>query len=164
MKRNILLLLLAISLGFNIFFLAGYLKAKHDAKLRKTLAGRAQLVAKKADLSHYEKQRLVSLLRKTLQVKKELLQAKRRIAHLFKTQMQREHPNIVELKKAIKEYQSHKKKLLRNLRQNWREFLLSLPPKKRRKLRAILHRNHFLHKFLFIGGDVFTPSSRITGK
>ena len=70
MRTKLILILLAVSLTFNVFFALGFLGAKNKMARSRTFRGRAELIAKRLDLDEQQWQSFEQLLDEMEQLRK----------------------------------------------------------------------------------------------
>ena len=140
MKTKMIYLLLAISLGFNLFFVTGYWTTKKRLSHESPLQRRVEIAAKQLSLSNDQKRALLELLKESGRKLRELKREQRATVRLFKTEFKKENPDIEKLRAAMERIESHYRETREELGAKWRAFFASLDEKQRKKAWRLLRR------------------------
>ena len=146
MKTKMIYLLLAISLGFNLFFVTGYWTTKKRLSHESPLQRRVEIVAKQLSLSKEQKRVLTELLKESGRRLQELKIEQRATVRLFRAEFKKENPDIEKLRTAMENIESRYRKTREELGAKWRAFFASLDEKQRKKAMRLLKHKPDLRK------------------
>jgi uncharacterized membrane protein len=152
MKTKLIYLLLILSLGFNVFFIAGYIK--EERKAGDTTTGRQgkqiELAAKRLKLSEMQKIKLDAVIRNSRQKIGQLKARQRATVLLFRSELAKETPDVKKMKKAMDEIDRRRKNLRREISNDWKNFFASLSPEQQEKVKKMLRLHPELRKKFMI--------------
>jgi uncharacterized membrane protein len=134
MKRNILLLVLALSLMFNVFFAVGYLRAREVARTISQSPDTARLAAEELDLD--EAQRAVfTELRSAMDDERETLREGIALAREeLLDELDRPSPDLDRVQTLIDREAEYHRQLRMAAAERMRQFVEMLSPEQRREL------------------------------
>jgi len=148
MKNKIIWITLILSLGFNLFFLTGYFKAKQVNTKSYTLQNRIEAAAKKLKLDKTQQTTLMDIF-KTTQQRHTLFKKKQRSAiRVFKNEFKKQHPDIERLRMLLKNLEKAQKSLHKNTKQQWKLFLSTLTEEQHDAVMKLIKRRPELYKKL----------------
>ncbi|BDY12061.1 Spy/CpxP family protein refolding chaperone [Hydrogenimonas cancrithermarum] len=150
MKTKLLLILLAASLGFNIFFTIGYFSAKKHLGKAKTFEARVALAAEKLSLDERQKNQLFSIIKTSREKIQQLKRDQKKTVQLFKSEFEKSSPDIERLKKAMRKIENERKRVRSEIAAQWKTFFESLSDKQRKRVMNMLARHPELRKRLLI--------------
>lgn len=140
-SKKITLILLIISLCFNVFFAAGFIYSRHILKKIRTPEGRMQIVSKRLDLTQYQQESFL-LLREQLQT--HALKTKQEFKSeidSFWQELVKNNPDTLKIKKLIEEASQGRTELMILASKQIQEFLKTLTPEQREAYVKFLRRN-----------------------
>lgn len=150
MKIKLLFIILAVSLGFNLFFTVGYFNAKKSANQAQGFKGRIELAAKKLSLDDNQKKELFSIVEISQEQLKSLKSDQKETIKLFKAEFKKPSPDIKKLKIAMKQIEHKRRETRKEMSAKWREFFRSLSMQQRNKIVKMLRTRPQLRKKLLI--------------
>ncbi len=160
MKTKMIYLLLAISLGFNLFFVTGYWTTKKRLSHESPMQRRVEIVAKQLSLSNDQKRALTELLKESGRKLRELKQEQRATVRLFKSEFKKERPDIEKLRAAMEHIETLYRKTREEMGAKWRAFFASLDEKQRKKALRMLKQKPDWRKRLMIPPTVQNDAIR----
>jgi len=148
MKNKIIWTALLLSLGFNLFFLTGYFKARQISTKVHTLQDRIEVAAKKLKLDEDQQKELIHIFKQTQQEAAAFKKRQRAAIKVFKNEFKKQKPDIEQLRELLKSLEKEQKRLHQKTKQQWTDFLSTLTPKQHKAVTRMLKRRPELYKKL----------------
>jgi Spy/CpxP family protein refolding chaperone len=142
--RNLLLLVALVSIGFNLFFIAGYRRARSTLDKLKTDRGYIQLLSRRLDFTPEQEERLVAIkgdLQKEIEA---FNKAHSPEIEAFWDEMVKDAPRPAELEALEKALSAKRLEMRRRVVERIREAFACLTPEQRRDLARIIKERSFL--------------------
>lgn len=150
MKKTLLGGILILSVGFNLFFLTGYFKAKHTVTQTHTLQQRMEAAAQKLGLDSGQQSRLMEIFKETQRRQSALKRDQRTATRRFLKEFRKPDPDIQRLRTLLGTLDQEQKELNRFARKQWRDFYRNLTPKQRTAVSQLLQRRPDLSRKLLL--------------
>ncbi len=141
MKNPAFIILLAVSIAFNIFFATGYLLAEKSVKEAQNPLKRVEMAAERLSLSEEQKKELVRIVSEARKRFNELKREKRDTVKLFRTELGKADPDIDLLKSAMKKIERDSNLVRKEMLAQWKKFYSSLSEKQKKRVKQML-KNH----------------------
>jgi len=129
MKRKsefALTVLLAISLGFNIFFASGFFSAKADLRQAKTLPGRVEFIANTLRLSDEQREAFRRLRDELFKMGREIKAENREVIESFWQEILKDQPDSAKIEDALSHAAAARREFAAAATQKMKEFLAML--------------------------------------
>jgi uncharacterized membrane protein len=150
MKTKIVWIALILSLGFTLFFLTGYFKAKHVNTKAYTLQERIEVAAKRLKLDADQKIALMHIFKEIQQKTVSFKKRQRSAIKTFKNEFKKPQPNIEQLRDLLQSLEKEQKTLRKYTKQRWKDFLSTLSTQQRKAVIQMLKRRPNLYKKLIL--------------
>lgn len=150
MKTKLLGIALLFSLGFNLFFLTGYFKARHALTQTKTLQQRVEAAGKQLGLDPDQQNRLMEIFRTTQKKQKILKQKQHRLTQEFMKEFRKNNPDTRYLKSKLRALKQEQRQLQQFAKKEWKGFLIRLTPTQHDAVTRLLKRRPDLYRKLLL--------------
>ena len=150
MKTKLLAAALLISVGFNLFFLTGYFKARHRLSRPHTLSQRIEAAGKQLGLDSAQQARLMEIFHTTQEKQKKLKRQQRALTRDFIKELRKDHPDISSLKSKLRSLRHAQQQLRRFAKSEWKNFMSSLSPSQRDAVIRLIKRRPDLYRKLLL--------------
>jgi len=150
MKTKLLYLTLILSLGFNLFFVAGYLRESRRLQKTDPRQRQIELVSKRLSLSRSQEEQLRDILKHSRREILRLKERQKKTIRLFRREFDKTAPDIRRLKEAMTSVEQERKRAKNRLSKEWRTFFGSLTPRQKDKAKKMLIRHPELRRQLLL--------------
>ena len=144
-------ILLALSVGFNLFFLTGYYKASRVVGGHYSLRDQIEIAGDKLGLDRSGKTRLMRVFDETQQRLTKLKTHQKETTHTFWQAFKKPHPDVEHLRSLLDSVKKDQRQTRRFIRQSWQTFLDTLDARQQRAVRTFLKRHPSVYRKLFPG-------------
>jgi len=143
-------MVLTLSLGFNLFFLTGYIKSQKTAEKISSPKERIEAAAQKVGLDEKQKTALMHIFSQSRQKQMQLRKKRAAAVKTFKLEFKKPQPDITRLRTLLQNLENEQKKFHKEVKQQWKHFFATLTPKQQKAVRKLLKkRPHLYRKLLF---------------
>jgi uncharacterized membrane protein len=139
----VLAFLLAISLGFNIFFASGFFSTKADLRQAKTLLGRAEFVANALRLSGEQREAFRRLREELFKIGREIKARNRELIESFWQEILKDQPDSLKIEEALSHAAAARREFAALAVEKMREFLRMLDQDQRQACLELIRKYVF---------------------
>lgn len=139
--KKLLVILLIISVSFNVFFILGYARTRHVVKTLKTPEGRAEFVSKKLKLNQKQKDAFFKLGEKIGVEKLKMKKQYSKEAEMFWQELLKTNPDSQKISAGLELRSALERKLLPLQHDFLIKFLTILTPEQKKLFVNLLSKN-----------------------